>query len=92
MWCVPEIDGDHVARMEDVLDLYAEAPDRLRPVRQLIGEARIPVQAEPGKLARVDYEGGLNGTANVFMFVDVNRPWRHAKVTDQCTCVDLAEC
>jgi hypothetical protein len=33
-----------------------------------------------------------NGTANVFMFVDVNRPWRHAKVTDQRTCIDFAEC
>jgi transposase len=32
MWCIPKIDGDYVARMEDVLDLYAEAPDPLRPV------------------------------------------------------------
>jgi hypothetical protein len=28
----------------------------------------------------------------VFMFVDVNRSWRHAKVTDQRTCIDFAEC
>jgi len=33
-----------------------------------------------------------NGTANVFMFVDVNRPWRHAKVTDKRTCLDFADC
>ena len=33
-----------------------------------------------------------NGTAHVFMFVDVNRPWRYAKVTDQRTCIDFAEC
>ena len=33
-----------------------------------------------------------NGTANVFMFVDVNRPWRHAKITDQRTGADFAEC
>ena len=33
-----------------------------------------------------------NGTVNVFMFIDVNRPWRHAKVTDQRTCIDFAEC
>jgi hypothetical protein len=33
-----------------------------------------------------------NGTANVFMFVDVNRPWRHAKVIDQRTCLDFADC
>src|SRR5438046_4330442 len=26
MWCIPQVDGEYVARMEDVLDLYAEAP------------------------------------------------------------------
>ena len=99
MWCIPEINGEYVARMEDILDLYAEAPDPMRPVvcfdetpRQLIGEERVPVRAEPGKPAKVDYEYVRNGTANVFMFVDVNRPWRRAKVTDQRTCVDFAEC
>lgn len=99
MWCVPAINAEYVARMEDVLELYAEPPDPHRPVvcfdetpRQLIGEARVPVRAEPGKPARRDYEYVRNGTANVFMFVDVNRPWRHAKVTDQRTCIDFAEC
>jgi transposase len=99
MWCIPKVDGEFVARMEDVLSLYAEAPDPSKPVvcfdetpRQLIGEARVPVRAEPGKKARRDYEYVRNGTANVFMFVDVNRPWRHAKVTDQRTCLDFADC
>ena len=27
MLCIPQVDGTFVARMEDVLDLYAEAPD-----------------------------------------------------------------
>jgi transposase len=27
MWCIPRVDGEYVARMEDVLDLYAEKPD-----------------------------------------------------------------
>ena len=27
MWCIPKVDAEYVARMEDVLDLYAEAPD-----------------------------------------------------------------
>jgi transposase len=31
MWCIPKVDGEYVARMEDVLDLYAEAPDPQRP-------------------------------------------------------------
>src|SRR3954471_18417449 len=32
MWCIPRVSGEFVARMEDVLDLYAEAPDPKRPV------------------------------------------------------------
>lgn len=27
MWCIPQVDAEYVARMEDVLDLYAEPPD-----------------------------------------------------------------
>jgi hypothetical protein len=99
MWCIPKVDAEFVARMEDVLALYAESPDEQRPVvcfdetpRQLIGEERIPIPAEPGKRARYDCECVRNGTANVFMFADVNRPWRHAKVTDQRTGADFAEC
>jgi transposase len=99
MWCIPKVDAEFVARMEDVLDLYAEAPDENRPVvcfdetpRQLIGEARVPVVARPGKTARSDYEYVRNGTANVFMFVDAHRPWRHAKVTERRANRDFAEC
>jgi hypothetical protein len=99
MWCIPKVDGEFAARMEDVLALYAEPADPKRPVvcfdetpRQLIGEARVPTRAQPGKRARYDYVYVRNGTANVFMFVDVNRPWRHAKVTDQRTALDFADC
>ena len=28
MWCIPKVDAEFVARMEDVLELYAEPPDR----------------------------------------------------------------
>jgi transposase len=63
MWCIPQVDGEYVARMEDVLDLYAEAPDPERPVvcfdespTQLIGEVRLPIPAEPGQLERYDCE------------------------------------
>ena len=99
MWCIPKVDTEFVARMEDVLDLYAEPPDKKRPVvcfdetpRQLIGEARVPVAAKPGKPARVDYEYVRNGTANVFMFLDAHRKWRHAKVTDRRANSDFAIC
>ena len=99
MWCIPKVDAEFVAKMEDVLALYAEAPDKNRPVvcfdetpRQLIGEARVPVTAKPGQPARVDCEYVRNGTANVFIFLDAHRPWRHAKVTDRRAFSDFAEC
>jgi transposase len=99
MWCIPKVDAEFVARMEDVLELYAEAPDESRPVvcfdetpRQLIGEARVPIAPKPGRRARFDYEYVRNGTANVFMFLDAHRPWRCAKVTDRRAAGDFAEC
>jgi transposase len=99
MWCIPKVDAEFVARMEDVLELYAEVPDERRPVvcfdetpRQLIGESRVPVAAKPGRPTRTDYEYVRNGTANVFMFVDAHQPWRHAKVTDRRAAADFAEC
>src|SRR5215211_6247290 len=88
MWCIPRVDGEYVARMEDVLDLYAETPDPQRPVVcfdespvQLIGEVRQPIPAAPGQLERYDYEYRRNGTVNLFVFLDANRPWRKVKVT-----------
>lgn len=99
MWCIPKVDGAYVARMEDVLDLYAEPADPKRPVvcfdetpTQLIGEVRQPIPAKPGQLERYDYEYKRNGTANLFMFLDAHTPWRHVKVTEQRTAQDFAAC
>jgi transposase len=95
MWCIPKVDGSYVARMEDVLDLYAEPADPKRPVvcfdetpTQLIGEVRQPIPARPGQPERYDYEYKRNGTANLFLFLDAHQPWRHVKVTAQ----DFAAC
>jgi transposase len=99
MWCIPQVDGEYVARMEDVLDLYAEAPDPQRPVVcfdespiQLIGEVRQPIAPEPGQIARYDCEYRRNGTANLFVFLDVNRPWRKVQVTARRASEDFALC
>ena len=99
MWCIPRVDAEYVARMEDVLDLYAEAPDPKRPVvcfdespTQLIGEVRQPIPAEPGRLQRYDYEYRRNGTVNLFIFLDAHRSWRRVKVTEQRTADDFALC
>ena len=99
MWCIPHFDGEYVARMEDVLDLYAEVPDPKRPVicfdespTQLIGEARQPIPAEPGQIERYDCEYKRNGTVNLFVFLDAHRPWRKVKVTDRRAAEDFATC
>jgi transposase len=99
MWCIPKVDAEYVARMEDVLDLYAEQPDPKRPVvcfdespTQLIGEARQPIPAAPGRLERFDYEYRRNGAVNLFVFVDAHRSWRRVKVTGHRTADDFALC
>ena len=80
MWCIAHVDGAYVARMEDVLDLYAEDPDPKRPVvcfdespTQLIGETRLPIPPAPGQPERYDCEYKRNGTANLFVFLDTHK-------------------
>ena len=99
MWCIPQVDGEYVARMEDVLDLYAEPADPKRPVIcfdespvQLIGEARQPIPAEPGQRERYDYEYRRNGTVNLFIALDAQRGWRAVKVTERRAAEDYAQC
>ena len=99
MWCIPKVDAEYVARMEDVLDLYAEAPDPKRPVvcfdespTQLIGEVPPPIPGAPGRPERFDYEYRRNGTVNLFVFLDTHCSWRKVKVTDHRTAEDFALC
>ena len=98
MWCVPRIDAPFVARMEDVLELYTTVPPPGTAVvcvdetpRQLVAEVRPPTGVRPGRAARRDYEYRRNGTANVFVAVDAQRPWRRTKVTERRTAHDFAE-
>jgi len=72
MRCIPKVDAQYVARMGDVLDLYAETPDPRHPVvcfdespTQLIGEVRQPIPSVPGRPLRYDCEYKRNGTANL---------------------------
>jgi hypothetical protein len=88
MWCIPRLDGEYVARMENVLDLYAEAPilagrwsTSTRAPVQLIGRLRQPMPAEPGQFERYDYEYRRNGTVNLFVCVDVRLAARRASAS-----------
>jgi hypothetical protein len=77
MWCIAELNGDYIQRMEDVLGVYEKAYNPAEPVVcldekpvSLHAEVRTPISARPGKLAKRDNEYKRCGTANVFGVVE----------------------
>lgn len=85
--------------MEDVLELYQQPDDPLRPLvcfdegtKQLIGETRTPLPMRPGQPLRYDYEYERHGTCNLFLFFAPLLGWRHIQVTDRRTMIDYACC
>ncbi len=86
-----------MAHMEDVLDLYAETYDPLRPMvcfdetsTQLLSDVREPLPAKPGKPKRQDYEYRREGTRNLFLACEPKAGWRHVAVTERRTIEDFA--
>jgi transposase len=99
MWCIPKLNADFVAQMEHILDLYAEPANAAKPVvnfdealKQLVADTRKPKPMKPGRAEKQDYEYSRVGTANIFLFFDRHRGWRHAKPTERKGNVDFAEC
>ena len=91
-WVIPPKEtGEFVARMEQVLEVYKRPYDPLYPVvcmdespRQLIRETRLPLPAEPGVLARYDYEYERCGVCNVFLAVEPLAGTRIVEITERC--------
>ena len=98
MWCIPpEQNGQFVARMEQVLEVYARPHDSGRPVVcmdeqpvQLTSETRTSIPAKPGHKAKSDYEYTREGTCVVWMFTEPLGGWRLVPVTSRRTAVDWA--
>jgi hypothetical protein len=90
MWCIPpKQSAEFVYHREDVLAVYQQPPDPQRPVvcldetfRQLIGEVREPLLAQPGKVERYDSVYVRNGVASIFVAFEPLAGWRHVAVTD----------
>ena len=83
--------------MYDVLDLYEEPYDPKRPLvnldekpKQLLGEKRLSIPMKPGSPERYDYEYVRNGTANIFMAVEIKAGKRVTRVTERRTMKDFA--
>jgi DDE superfamily endonuclease len=97
-WVIPpEQNGNFVAQMEKVLEVYKRPYDPYRPVvcmdespRQLIRETRVPVAAQPGIPARHDYEYERCGVCDVFMAVEPLAGKRMVQITEQRTKIDWA--
>src|SRR5262245_47015456 len=96
MWYIPQVDAEYVARMEDVLDLHAaEEPNPKRLVvcfddhnpSARCASRSLPLQAS-SNIFGCEYK--RNGTANLFIFLDVHRPWRKVKVTERRSAEDYA--
>lgn len=93
----PEQNGNFVANMEKVLEVYKRPYDPRFPVvcmdespKQLIGETKTMITATPGKPARYDYEYRRHGVCNIFMASEPLAGERIVKVTETKTKKDWA--
>ncbi len=98
-WFIPEVSGEFVAAMEDVLAFYALPYDARYPT-VCLDEKPVVLHADvrpllppvPGHVERRDYEYERHGTANLFVMVEPVAGWRHVRVTEHRTKRDYAEC
>ncbi len=86
--------------MEDVLDLYEALYDPARPMvcfdespKQLIGEVREFIPAQPGLPARQDTEYRRNGVRDLMMICEPKQGWREVLVMEERrTKIEFAHC
>ena len=74
--------------METVLDIYKLPYDPLYPLvcmgespKHLIGETKLPIPAQPGRLARYDYEYSRKGVCKIFIATEPLMGKRIVRVT-----------
>ncbi len=97
-WVIPpEADGEFVAHMEEVLEVYERPYNPAFPVLcmdeqpvQLLKETRSPIPATAKHGKRVDYEYERAGTASIFMFAEPLAGWREVAVRERKTKIDWA--
>jgi hypothetical protein len=99
MWVIPpEENGQFVACMEDILDVYQRPYNPKVPVVcqdekpvQLVQDTRQPLRIKPGRPKKVDYEYKREGVANIFMHAEPLAGWRKVNVRKQRTRQDWAQ-
>ena len=83
--------------MEDVISLYAEPYDPMRPVVcfderpcQLLGDVIAPMPMNPGRSTRQNDAYHRNGTCCVLIAFEPLQGWRFVQVRERRTAVDYA--
>jgi len=99
MWCIPpKQNAEFVARMEDVLTVYARPYDEDYPVvcmdekpYQLVGERYelIPMSVD-NHTEKYDCEYERKGSCSIFMFTESLAGWRYCTALPQRTSEDWA--
>jgi hypothetical protein len=95
MWCIGQITGEDLARMENLLSLYSLPYEAKRPVIcldelsfQMLGEKVEPLEMKPGALKKFDYEYERKGVASVFVAFEPLTGKRLVKVYPRRTKAD----
>lgn len=95
MWCIGQITGEYLARMENVLSLYHLPSNEHRPVIcldelpfQMLGEKVEPLEMKSGAVKKFDYEYERNGVASVFLAFEPLSGKRLVKVYPRRTKAD----
>jgi hypothetical protein len=96
MWCIGKMTAEYRQRMYEVLDLYQRPYDAAEPVvcldeksKQLLEQTRRVIGAQPGAVAKEDYEYKRAGTRNLFVAVEPKGGQRQVSVTARRTKVDF---
>lgn len=99
MWCVPELDGTYIERMEDLLDLYERPLDFRepvvcldeKPIQLLKNKKTFSRATRRGRVRKRDYEYVRKGTANAFCVVEPLRGKHLIKITKTRKSHEFAE-
>jgi len=97
-WCIPaQYNGEFVAQMEDVLEVYALPYDEEIPMFcvderpfQFLDEKLKPIPMRPDSPRKEDYEYVRNGVCSIFTFTEPLAGWRHVHASARCTKRDWA--
>ena len=92
MWCIGTINGEYLANMEDVLDIYSSAPKagqvRLcfdeRPT-QLLDQVLAPIPPKPNFTQKEHQEYIRKGVCNILLAYNIDTGQRHLQVVDTKT-------